>query len=121
MNDHCQRQSLTTGSIFFSIDVVNLYGSIPVEEAIQAAKEKLEAHAGEIETFGLGKEDICALLDQCLHNNVFSFGDAFFRQKHEGIAMGNPCAPPLAIIFLDKFEQQALTAAALEPDFWSDI
>ena len=60
--------------------------------------------------------DICALLDQCLNNNVFSFGDSYYRQKL-GIAMGNPCAPPLAIIFLDRFEQQALGNAALKPEF----
>ena len=84
---------------------------MPVEEAIQAPKEKLGAHAGEIATFDLGKVDICALLDQCLHNNVFPFGDAFFRQKQD-----NQCAPPLAIIFLAKSEQQALIGVALKPD-----
>lgn len=115
-NDHCKSQPLAEDAIFFSIDVVNLYGSIPVEEAIEAAKNKLETHGKDIDTFGLSYEDICALLDQCLHNNVFSFGDNYYRQK-QGIAMGNPCAPPLAIIFLDRFEQQALSGTVRKPVF----
>ena len=116
--DHCRAQSLSENAVFFSIDVVNLYGSIPVEEAIEAVKEKLEAHSQDIETFGLSVSDICTLLDQCLQNNVFffSFGDDYFRQK-EGIAMENPLAPPLAIIFLDRLEQQALSNAVHKPDF----
>lgn len=114
--DHCKSHPLPEDAIFFSIDVVNLYGSIPIGEAIDAAKEKLEAHGQDIETFGLSYEDICTLLDQCLNNNVFSFGDKFYRQKL-GIAMGNPCAPPLAIIFLDRLEQQALEKAVHKPDF----
>ena len=114
--EHSRSQPLPEGAIFFSIDVVNLYGSIPIAEAIDAAKAKLETHGHDIETFGLSYDDICMLLDQCLHNNVFSFGGDYYRQK-QGIAMGNPCAPPLAIIFLDRFEQQALENAVLKPDF----
>ena len=114
--NHCRSDPLPEGAVFFSIDVVNLYGSIPVAEAIEAAKEKLGVHGRDIDTFGLSHDDVCTLLDQCLHNNVFSFGDAFYRQK-VGIAMGNPCAPPLAIIFLDRFEQRALANAEWKPDF----
>ena len=114
--DHCRSQPLSEDAIFFSIDAVNLYGSIPVEEAIEAAKQKLDEHRQDIETFGLSLEGICTLLEQCLKNNVFSFGDDYYRQK-QGIAMGNHCAPPLAIIFLDRFEQQALMSAPLKPDF----
>ena len=123
--DHCNSQPLSEADIFFSIDVVNLYGSIPVDEAIEAAKQKLDEHGQDIQTFGLSHNDICALLDQCLRNNVFSFGDEYYRQK-QGIAMGNPCAPPLAILFLDRFEQQALANAPHKPSLtrarvWSDI
>ena len=64
--EHCRSQPLPEHAMFFSIDVVNLYGSIPVEEAIDAAKDKLETHCRDIETFGLSLNDICTLLDQCL-------------------------------------------------------
>ena len=31
--------------------------------------------------------------------------------------MGNPCAPPLAILFLDQFETKAIEASPLKPAF----
>ena len=84
--EQCRSQPLPEGSIFFSIDVVNLYGSMPVEEAIEAAKQKLDEHGQDIETFGLSRDDICALLDQCLHNNPRPTGGGLFR------------APPLVFL-----------------------
>ena len=44
VSEHSQQEGVQEGSIFFSIDVVNLYGSIPVDEAIEAVKVKLENH-----------------------------------------------------------------------------
>ena len=116
VEEHSQREGIQEGSIFFSIDVVNLYGSIPVNEAIAAVKAKLEEHEDNIDTFGLSKEDIAGLLEQSLGDNVFSFDNNYYRQKL-GLAMGNPCAPPLAILFLDQFESRALAASPLKPVF----
>ena len=113
---HLNGNELQTGSIFFSIDVVNLYGSIPINEAIEAVREKLNEHGENIDTFGLTTDDISRLLEQSLGDNVFSFNNDYFRQK-VGIAMGNPCAPPLAILFLDRFETKALANSPLKPAF----
>ena len=90
---HSREVPIPEGSIFFSIDVVNLYGSIPIPEAIEAAMEKLEAHLEEIDTFGLSPSDVKTLLEHCLNKNVFRFDDKFYRQTL-GIATGNSCAPP---------------------------
>ena len=116
LSAHSQQEGTPEGSIFFSIDVVNLYGSIPVNEAINAVKTKLGEHEHNIDTFGLSKDDISVLLEQSLGDNVFSFNNAYYRQKL-GLAMGNPCAPPLAILFLDQFERKALAASPLKPAF----
>ena len=32
--------------------------------------------------------------------------------------MGNPCAPPVAIIFLDKFEREAMSVMPQKPDIF---
>ena len=79
-------------AIFFSIDVVNLYGSIPLDRAIGAVREALEIHSQDIDMGGLSIDDICGLLEQCLTNNVFRFRNEFFLQK-QAIAMENPVAP----------------------------
>ena len=44
---------LPAGSIVFSVDVTNLYGSIPYQEAINDAKSLLEIHHQEINMYGL--------------------------------------------------------------------
>ena len=116
MNSHKEKHGIPEGAIFFSIDVINLYGSIPVGEAIISVMEKLKTHLHEVDTFGLTLDDIQALLTQCLNENVFSFGNQHYRQKL-GIAMGNPCAPPIAILFLDKLERQTLENISKKPKF----
>ena len=103
-------------AIFFSVDVVNLYGSIPLDDAVEAVREALENHVDEIETCGLSVDEICSLLEQCLTNNVFRFGDEFYLQK-QGVAMGNPVAPMVAILFMDRFETLALQHAPRKPAF----
>ena len=116
LSDHSKESGIPQNSIFFSIDVVNLYGSIPISEAIDATVEKLEAHREDVDTFGLSRDDVKVLLEHCLNKNVFGFDDQFYRQTL-GIAMGNPCAPPIAILFLDRFEQRALENADKTPPF----
>ena len=85
-------------------------------EAFEAVVEKLTTHLQDVDTFNLAPEDVKALLDQCLKENVFSFNDEHYRQKL-GIAMGNPCAPPIAIIFLNRLERQALERGSHKPKF----
>lgn len=116
IHSHEDRNGIPNDAVFFSIDVINLYGSIPVDEAIMAVVEKLTTHLNEVDTFGLSPDDVKVLLEQCLNSNVFRFDDKYYRQKL-GIAMGNPCAPPIAILFLDKFEQQHLENVSTKPKF----
>ena len=117
LSANAEGKEIPQGSIFFSIDVVNLYGSIPISEAIDAAMEKLEAHCDEVDTFGLSQNDVKSLLEHCLNKNVFSFDNKFYRQTL-GIAMGNSCAPPIAILFLDRFERRALENTNDKPTFF---
>ena len=113
---HSEEHGIPDNSIFFSIDVINLYGSIPISEAIDAVCETLDEHVQEVDTFGLTRDDIRSLLEHCLQKNVFSFDNKFYRQTL-GIAMGNPCAPPVAIIFLHRFESHAVESANVKPSF----
>ena len=116
MRTYQSSNGVPENAIFFSIDVVNLYGSIPLDEAITAVSEKLQTHLKDVDTFGLSPDDVKVLMEQCLNNNVFRFDSDYYRQKL-GIAMGNPCAPPVAILFLDRFERQHLETVSEKPDF----
>ena len=102
--------------MFFNIHVVNLYGSIPISEAIATVCEKLTTHWEDVDTFGLTVDGIRELLQQSLTKNVFSFNNEYYRQTL-GIARGNRCAPSIAILFLDQFERRALEGATHIPSF----
>ena len=63
-NDFLQRlqnfwgeQTVPSNAIFFSIDVINLYGSIPIDEAVEAVREV--KYEDRIDTAGLSVDDIC--------------------------------------------------------------
>ena len=83
-----------------TIDVANLYGNIPVQEAIEATIKHITKHEEKIDLLGLDKDTIKTLLAHCLTNNYVRFGQQFYKQN-QGIAMGSRMAPPLAIIFMD--------------------
>ena len=116
LGEYWRGQDVPEDAIFFSVDVVNLYGSIPLDGAIQAVREALENHLNDIDFCGLSVDEICNLLETCLKNNVFRFGDEFYLQK-QGVAMGNPVAPIVAILFMDRFETLALERAPHKPAF----
>ena len=58
-------------------------------------------------TVGLQKNEVMSLLKLVLENCVFSFQGNFFEQLH-GAAMGSPCSPVVANIYMEYFEDLAL-------------
>ena len=87
-----------------SLDVVSLYTSIPIQEAITNATDRIHNPI-----FHLAKQDIKDLLTVTLNNMYFSFNDQVFRQK-EGLPMGSNISAILAILFMDRLETIALSS-----------
>ena len=56
---------------------------------------------------GLNKNEVMGLLKLVLENCVLSFQDKFYKQLH-GAAMGSPCSPVVANIYMEYFEELAL-------------
>ena len=54
------------GTILFSVDVVNLYGTIPIAEAIDSAMDLFDHHKDSVDTFGLDSASIRQLLERAL-------------------------------------------------------
>ena len=96
------------------MDVQNLYGNVPVTEAIDAVGNMIQAHEDEINLFGLTPEKIKILLRHCLQNNYVRFGDEIFKQS-KGIAMGSRAAPPIAITFMHTIESIILSSPGDQP------
>jgi hypothetical protein len=82
-------------------DVESLYPSIPIDEGITIVLKVLT-------DFGMSADMLTmveAALRLVLTNNIFTFNDLFFQQIR-GTAMGTPCAPVFAILFLYGLEQR---------------
>lgn len=83
-----------------SLDIVNLYTNVPVEETIQIVERLLLRS----KIYGVDKIcDVVSLLRVVLEQNYFSFNGSIYHQK-EGLAMGSPLSGLLADIYMNHFE-----------------
>jgi hypothetical protein len=63
------------------------------------------------------KQVIMEILEVCMRTTYFQVDDKFYEQK-EGMAMGSPLSPVISNIFVETFEQWALTTAQQKPKMW---
>ena len=62
-------------------------------------------------------EVIVLLLEFCFKNTYFSFQDQYYEQV-QGVAMGSPVSPIVANLYMEYFEQKALSTASHPPRLW---
>ena len=86
-----------------SLDVVSLYTTVPTQEAITNATDRILNPV-----LHLCRQDISGLLQVTLNNMYISFRDQVFCQR-EGLPMGSSISGILAILFMDKLETIALS------------
>lgn len=85
-----------------SLDIVNLYTNVPVDETIDILEENL------LRSKVYNKkvvEDIIRLLKVVLKQNYFTFNGKIYHQK-EGLAMGSPLSGLLADLYMNHFERK---------------
>ena len=102
-----------------SFDVSALFTSIPVDQALDIINQLIISHQTDMEFKSkvgkawydvadhLDREGVMLLLKIILNNCVFSFQGQFYKQLH-GAAMGSPCLPVVANIYMEYFEKRAL-------------
>ena len=102
-----------------SFDVSALFTSIPVPTALDIINRLFTEHIEDPDTkdkygcsfrcntIGLEKDEVMSLLKLVLENCVFTFQNRFYKQLH-GAAMGSPCSPVVANIYMEYFENMAL-------------
>ena len=101
---------------FNKTDVSALFTSVPVDPALKVIKDLLQKDPTLKERTVLPVEDITLLLEFCLKNTYFSFQGQFYEQV-EGAAMGSPVNPIVANLYMEYFEQKALSTAPHIPRF----
>uniref|UniRef100_A0A803KAK4 Reverse transcriptase domain-containing protein n=1 Tax=Xenopus tropicalis TaxID=8364 RepID=A0A803KAK4_XENTR len=93
--------TIPSGEFFLcSLDVKDLFTSIPHEEGIECICQYLT----EANLHSYKVNFICDLLEMVLSHNYFKFNDKYFLQL-QGCAMGANMAPAYANIFMDNFEK----------------
>ena len=98
-----------------SFDVISMYPSIPIEDAIFQVQNKLRQQ--NIHSIGgIPRSDVCNLLHVVLSNTYFTFEKRIFQQI-KGLPMGSPLSGLMAIIFMDNIERQALQQVPSIPFF----
>ena len=91
----------------FSLDVVSLYPSVNTDAAIDTLRLYLEREKNNIHLYQFSVADIILLTKTIFQHNCFSWRRNFYQQLR-GLAMGNRLAPKLAILYMDRIENQAI-------------
>ena len=105
-------------TILFSLDVVNMYTNIPLNELIHSILTTIQAHPIDmlkVKYTQYSPNLVKKLLELTLFNNYFQFNGKFYHQKH-GIAMGTPCACSTSDIFICNWINSALTKLKSDPN-----
>jgi hypothetical protein len=109
--------TLDKDELMVSFDVTALFTSVPVQESLDIIKQRLNDDETLRERTSLSVNSICELLACCLNTTYFTFEGRFFQQT-EGAAMGSPVSPIVANLFMEHFEQKALSSFHTPPRYW---
>ena len=89
--------------VMCSFDIESLFTNIPLDETLRICMDKLFPNEDSIyENFT--KHQFKRLLELATKKNSFIFNKTLYEQV-DGVAMGSPCGPTLANIFLCHFEK----------------
>ena len=109
-----------------SFDISAHFTSIPVPTALDVINRLFTEHIKDPKTkgkygcsftsntCGLKKNEVIKLLKLVLENCMFTFQGYFFKQLH-GAAMGSPCSPVVANIYMEYLEDLVLGLEASIP------
>ena len=116
--DKIKNITLEDEEVIVSFDVSSLYTNVPVDEAIQEAEDIL--YSGDLPKPPVDKETFITLVELSSKDVVMLTHDGYYRQK-DGLSMGGKPAPPLANIWLAKFEPDIRDNAKLFERYMDDI
>ena len=108
---------LEEGECIMSYDVAAFFTSIPVKPAIEVVKKKLEQDTELHQRTTMSTQNILELLEFCLYNTYFLFLGNYYEQT-QGAAMGSSVSLVLANLYMEVFEDKALSTVVNPPRWW---
>ena len=98
-------------------DVESLFTNVPIDAVVQAAMQKLENDLNLADRTTLTPAQIADLLTFALRSTYFQYNRSIHEQK-DGAAMGSPVSAVIASLFMESFEEKAITTSSYEPRIW---
>ena len=99
--------------IFYSHDVVSLFTNVPIQQAIDVIRQRLNDDTTLKNRTLLSVDNIMELLEFILTTTYFMFRGQIYQQRF-GTAMGSPVSPIIANIYMEFLEQRAIATAPIE-------
>ena len=100
-----------------SFDVESLFTNVSIDVAVQAALQKLEDDPSLADRTTLTPAQIANLLTVVLESTYFQYSGSIYEQQ-EGAAMGSPVSAIIANLYMESFEEQAITTSSYKPRTW---
>ncbi|KAL9953291.1 hypothetical protein ACROYT_G040687 [Oculina patagonica] len=110
-------ETILDNEIMVSFDVESLFTNVPIDGAVQAALRKLENDPSLADRTTLTPAQIADLLNFVLRSTYFQYNGSIYEQR-EGAAMGSPVSAVVANLYMDCFEEQAITSSSCKPKIW---
>ena len=99
-----------------SFDVESLYTNVPVEKAIETTLNYIYKPTKLVDVL-FDKEQMRILLNLSIKDAPFRFQNRIYKQI-DGVATGNPLAPILADLLMQKIEEKLNKFSANKPTMW---
>ena len=105
--------------LLVSFDISSLFTNVSINRSIQVIQRKLEQDNTLANRTTLSPNKVAELLEVCLRSTYFSYGGDFYKQR-EGAAMGSPVSASVANLYMEFFEDLALSQAPADyvPSIW---
>ena len=119
LKDKLKNKVITSDRILISHDIVSLFTNVPIQEALNVIKTRLENDTTLKDRTNLDVHDIMDLLQFVCSKTYFVFNGELYEQCF-GTAMGSPLSPILANLYMEHIEQLALETCPEEckPSMW---
>lgn len=101
-------------ALLFTADAFSMYTNIKTEPALTSIENHIR---NELRMNDRKKDALIEAMKLVFRNNLFKFGDTYWRQK-SGTAMGTPPAPPYATIFYALHENDMLPRWSTQVPFY---
>ena len=102
--------------MLFSLDIVNLFTTIPIDFTLNLIKIKLDNDDDLCKRTNFSSNYLVKLIKLCMENTSFSFNGEYYKQK-SGAAMGCNLSPIVAEALVSHIFELAINSFQIKPTY----